>query len=253
MRRAERILAVAHRGDSAERPENTAAAFDAAVAAGVDAIELDLRPTADGIVVCHDHSLARFRGGRRPLRRRRLDELREVDVGSWFDRRFAGERLLTLDELLRRYSAKVELLLELKAAGGLFAGRLNHRLCRETVEAVRRARALDRVYILCFSAAVLAEVARLEPRLRLVRNCSFPPRRLEPWLRRQPRLHAVDFDRRRLSDRLVTACHAAGLRVFCWSSNDAAAADRAAATGVDGILSDRPEWLVGHLRRRGAR
>jgi glycerophosphoryl diester phosphodiesterase len=246
-------IAVAHRGDSAGCPENTTAAFDAAVAAGVDGIELDLRPTADGVVVCHDATLARLRGGRRPLARRRLADLAQVDIGSWFAPRFAGERLLTLDELLRRYTPKVELLIELKAAAGPFSRRRNRRLVTETVAAIVRAGVIQRVYILCFSAKLLAEVARLEPRLRLVRNCSFPPRRLAPWLRRQPRLHAVDFDRRRLSPRLVEACHAAGLQVFCWSSNDAAAADRAAACGVDGILSDRPAWLVEHLRRRSLR
>src|SRR4051812_15027443 len=58
------ILAVAHRGDSAGRPENTRAAFDAAMAGGARAIELDLRITADArVVVCHDASLRRFRAG----------------------------------------------------------------------------------------------------------------------------------------------------------------------------------------------
>lgn len=245
------ILAVGHRGSCDDHPENTAAAFDAALAGGAGGIELDLRLTADGrVVICHDADLSRFAGGRRPISRQSLAELSDVDMGSWFSPRFASERLLTLEELLKRYAPRATLLLELKTSAGVFGGRINRQLCEATVAAVARAKAHDRVMVLCFSSTLLAEVARLDPRLRLVHNCMLPPRRLDAWLSRRPPLHAIDVDRRRLTRPFVKACHAAGLRVFTWSCNEAVSADRALSAGVDGILSDRPAWLVAHLARR---
>ncbi len=107
-------LLIAHRGDSAECPENTRAAFDAAIAARVDGIETDLRLCADGVVVCHDATLARFGGSRLALTRQHASEIARQDVGSWFHRRFKAEGVLQLDELLARYARSATLLLELQ-------------------------------------------------------------------------------------------------------------------------------------------
>ena len=247
-----RPLLIAHRGDSRDCPENTAAAFDAAVRAGVDGIELDLRPTSDGqVVVCHDASLARFHGGFRPLARRSLRELQQVDVGSWFSPHFHDQRLVSLDALLEGYRHQALLLLELKAAAGLFARARNRRLCAETVRAIHRHRAGPQVLILCFSSALLAHIAQLDPHLRLVRNCLHPPHRLDHWLARQPPLHAIDLDHRQLSPRLVAQCHARDVRVFTWSCNTLRDLTRVRGLGVDGILSDRPGWLCSTVRAHG--
>src|SRR5688572_31642404 len=94
-------LIVAHRGDSADRPENTHAAFAAALAAEVDGIELDVRLSRDGVpLVCHDDTLARFGGTTCSLRKLSAARIRAVDVGSWKHARFAEERVPTLDETL---------------------------------------------------------------------------------------------------------------------------------------------------------
>src|SRR5690348_11405391 len=92
-------LVIAHRGDSAHCPENTAAAFTSALRAPIDGMELDLRITGSGdVVVCHDANLRRFGGSRAPVLRQSLAQLKREDIGSWFARRFARERLLTLEE-----------------------------------------------------------------------------------------------------------------------------------------------------------
>ena len=94
---------VAHRGASAECPENTVAAFERAVADGCDAIELDVQLSRDGIpVVFHDWTLAK--AGRRGRRVSQLDaaELERLDVGSWFARSFRGEGVPTLAGVLER-------------------------------------------------------------------------------------------------------------------------------------------------------
>ncbi|HEV8648949.1 MAG TPA: glycerophosphodiester phosphodiesterase family protein [Actinomycetes bacterium] len=75
-----------HRGARLVAPENTLAAFRAALAEGADGVELDVRRTSDGVLVCfHDSGLGRTTNGRGPLRERTLAELLALDAGSWFD------------------------------------------------------------------------------------------------------------------------------------------------------------------------
>lgn len=247
-----RPLIIAHRGESADHPENTRAAFAAAMAAKVDGIELDVRLSRDGVpLICHDDTLARFGGTTRSLRKLTASRIREVDIGSWKHARFAGERVPTLDETLAQCRG-VLLCVELKATGGRGRTAYHRRLVRATVAAIAKRRAAGRVCILCFDAGVLREVARVAPHLSRVRNCERLPRDLDRWLDEQPGLHAACFDQRILTRTVVDACHERGIRVFSWSANDAPTADRLRRLGVDAILSDRPGWLARHLRKTQA-
>jgi glycerophosphoryl diester phosphodiesterase len=241
-------LIVAHRGDSTDFPENTRVAFVAALAAKADGIELDVRLSRDGVpLVCHDPDLSRFGGTTRSLREMTAQDIRGIDVGSWKHPRFATARVPTLEEVLRQ-CRRTTLYLELKATGGRGRTAYHRRLVRQVVEAIAHQRAAKRVRILCFDGGVLAEVARVAPHLLCVRNCERRPKRLDRWLDAQPGLHAACFDRRILTRPVVDACHAHGVQVFSWTANDAPAADRLVALGVDAILSDRPGWLVRYLR-----
>jgi glycerophosphoryl diester phosphodiesterase len=241
-------LIVAHRGDSADFPENTNAAFSAALAAKVDGIELDVRLSRDGVpLICHDDTLARFGGTKRSLRKLSATQIRAVDVGSWKQSRFTDERIPTLDETFVQ-CRHTTLYVELKATGGRGRTAYHRRLVRAVVAAIAKRGAAKRVRILCFDVGVLAEVARVAPHLLRVRNCERLPRNLSRWLANQPGLHAACFDRRILTKAVVDTCHAHGVQVFSWTANDVPAAKRLLRLGVDAILSDRPGWLVRHLR-----
>lgn len=249
MSAASQPLLIAHRGDSAGCPENTLAAFRSALATGVDGIELDVRLSRDGVpMVCHDATLARFGGGRRPLSAQSADELKQHDIGSWFAPRFAAERLPTLDEVLALTRGAVTCI-ELKAGGGMSAV-ARQRLVAGVVAAIAQRQAVRRVFVLCFEGETLAEVARQAPQVARVRNCERLPRDLERWLDRQRGLTAACFDRRVLTPAVVATCHRRGLMVFAWTANDAAALRRLRALEVDGVLSDRPSWLVEQVRGR---
>ena len=111
---ASRAWAIAHRGASRDRPENTLSAFDEALRRGADAIELDLQLSRDGVpVVYHDRTLARAGGGRRRMSQLTLAQLRRLDAGFRSDA-FGGERIPTLTAVLRRYARRTRLLLEIK-------------------------------------------------------------------------------------------------------------------------------------------
>ncbi|MCH8102721.1 MAG: hypothetical protein IIB28_06165 [Chloroflexi bacterium] len=116
---------IAHRGFSSRAPENTIAAFDLAIGAGFDNIELDAHLSADGVpVVIHDDTLDRTTNGSGPVSSLTLAELRELDAGAWFgdDREYAGDPIPTLDELLERYAGRAHIHLELKSQDPDLAG-----------------------------------------------------------------------------------------------------------------------------------
>jgi glycerophosphoryl diester phosphodiesterase len=105
----------AHRGASASRPENTISAFREAARLGAHQIELDIRATADGqLVVIHDATVDRTTSGRGLVSELTLDQIRELDAGSWKGARFRGERVPTLVEALRAMPRNVWLNLHVK-------------------------------------------------------------------------------------------------------------------------------------------
>lgn len=92
---------IAHRGYSAQAPENTLSSLNAALTAGADAVEFDLHTAACGTpVLFHDAMLSRTTNGVGPLRRRTLEQLKTLDAGKWFGPAFAGERIPSFEEAL---------------------------------------------------------------------------------------------------------------------------------------------------------
>ena len=87
----------AHRGASAYAPENTWAAFQKALEMEAGGIELDLHLSKDGhVVICHDEQVDRVSNGSGLIRDKTLDELKNLDFGSWFGKAFEGEKYLHL-------------------------------------------------------------------------------------------------------------------------------------------------------------
>ena len=111
-------LIIAHRGDSAHRPENTLAAFASALELGAELVEMDIQLTRDGaVVVMHDPSVDRTTDGRGPLRDLTLREVRKLSAGYpvRFGSTFAGERVPTLGEALAFLRERARAMVEIKA------------------------------------------------------------------------------------------------------------------------------------------
>jgi glycerophosphoryl diester phosphodiesterase len=132
------VLVDAHRGASAHNPENTLAAFRAAIEAGTDSVEFDVRLSSDGHpVVIHDPTVDRTTDGSGEVAAMPLAALRELDAGSWKDRSFSVERLPTLDEALDVLAEAPRINMELKtedpaianaAVAAIEQRRLHHRI-----------------------------------------------------------------------------------------------------------------------------
>lgn len=96
-----KTIIYAHRGASGTAPENTMAAFEKAVALGAHGIECDVQMTKDGkIVICHDETIDRTSNGKGFIKDMTYEEIRSLDMGSWFGAEYAGERMPLLEELL---------------------------------------------------------------------------------------------------------------------------------------------------------
>lgn len=160
-------LIIAHRGDSAHRPENTLAAFASALEVGADIVELDVQLTQDArLAVIHDPTLDRTTDGNGPVRDVTLQQLRALSAGypARFGSAYAGERVPTLEEVLAFLKGRARALIEIKresvsddADGGIEA------LC---VEAVRQARMGSDVALISFDARALQRCRELGPEVK---------------------------------------------------------------------------------------
>ena len=106
---------IAHRGASGEAPENTIAAMKLALEGGALMVEIDIQTTADDeMVVFHDNVLGRTTDGSGKINNTSLDDLRKLDAGSWFDTKYKGELVPTLDEVLDVIDKQCYLNIEIK-------------------------------------------------------------------------------------------------------------------------------------------
>jgi glycerophosphoryl diester phosphodiesterase len=242
-----RPLVIAHRGSSRAFPENTAAAFDAARSAGADAVELDLQLSRDAVPVAyHDRTLAKVHGGRRRVAQLDLDELRELDFGAWFAPRFRGEPVPRLSELLVRYPAHVQLMLELKVDKADTARRTQ--LAHAVVDLVNEHNVARRVWYRRFARAPLQAARRRAPDLRYVLNVAQPPPLGRLGATLKP-FSALCLPGRAVSRRLVSSVHQLDREIFTYRCDTARVAGLALRAGVDGLMADDP----GALRKRVAR
>ncbi len=112
------VEVTAHRGYSAVYPENTIPAFKGAIQVGADWAELDVQQTADGeVIVMHDSNLKRTTGLDKEVWQVTWDEIKDLDNGSWFDKKYQTVRIPTLEEVLKVCRGKIHLNIEIKSSG----------------------------------------------------------------------------------------------------------------------------------------
>jgi glycerophosphoryl diester phosphodiesterase len=119
------VYIVGHRGSCADRPENTLPSFRRAIEAGASAVECDVRTTRDGTLVSsHDADVSRTSNGKGLVGELTFAELRKLDFGGWFEVKYKGLTIPTLQEILELCKGKTDVLLDLKEDGEAYAGRV---------------------------------------------------------------------------------------------------------------------------------
>ncbi|MBZ5640708.1 MAG: glycerophosphodiester phosphodiesterase [Acidobacteriia bacterium] len=247
---------VGHRGASARAPENTAASLRAGIAAGADAIEIDVRLSADGrVVVLHDATLDRTTDGQGPLVGWSWEDLTRLDAGAWYSPAFAGESLLDLDAALAVVRGRAHAIVEIKALRERSASppeEAELRLLDGVLAALYRSGCLDAATVSSMRWPLLSAAAERAPDLALAVTVSLRHRG-DPFaaaLRAGAR--ALHPDRRLCSPEFAARAHSAGLEVIAYVVNRARELDPLIAAGADGIFSDDPETMCRLIDRREA-
>lgn len=230
-------LRIAHRGASGSAPEHTRAAFERALELGVDMIELDVQLSRDGeLVVIHDLDLERTTSGHGCVRAYDLAHLTALDAGAWFGSGFAGQRLLSLEDVIAIVGARARLNVEVKAPATDWG-----RLAPKLTSTLRTRGLLASTVISSFEtgalAAVRAEAA--DARIGLLWQTSDFA---DAW-RWAADIGATSFHPHWMlvAPEMVSAAHGHGLQILVWTVNDTVAMRQLLGLGVDGIMSDFPE------------
>jgi glycerophosphoryl diester phosphodiesterase len=253
----ERIAVVAHRGASGDVPEHTLAAYRKAIDDGADALECDVRLTADGHLVCvHDRRVNRVSNGRGAVSSLELADLAELDFGSWKGAPGATgdagplespdavdpERtsVLTLERLLEFVAAAdrpVGLAVETKHPTR-WAGQVEERL----LALLERHAPASPVRVMSFSARSLQRVRAAAPHLPTVYLMQLLlPRLRDGRLPRGVRIAGPAVRILRAHPEYVERAHRAGNEVHVWTVDDPADVDLCVRLGVDAVITNRPK------------
>lgn len=231
-------LIIAHRGDSANAPENTLAAFRLALENGADGIELDVKLSADQkLVVIHDFTLDRTTNGHGQVNGTPFGAMRELDAGSWFSPKFKGEPIPLLDEVFAEFGGKFLINVELT----------NYKTPEDqlpelVIELVKKHNLSDSVLFSSFDHHNLLRAKSLVPEIRtglLTRHgvLGFSMRGLLGQCFGADDLHP---NHHIVSSRMVQSRHKLGQKVNVWTVNAPNSLRRMKSFGVDMIICDDP-------------
>ncbi|WP_413756691.1 glycerophosphodiester phosphodiesterase [Streptomyces sp. MMBL 11-3] len=252
---------VAHRGASAQAPENTLAAVDRAARLGFSWVENDVQRTKDGkLVVIHDDSLARTTDveqvfpGRSPWKVKDFTaaEIARLDAGSWFDARYKGARVPTLKQYMNRVSRNHQkLVLEIKNPA-LYPG-----IERETLKLLGNegwlgpAHVRGRLVVQSFDANSIRTVHRLRPDVKTGFLGTPSVAQLPAYARFADQINSSHTT---ISRGYVATIHALEgphgkpLEILTWTVDTAADTRRVARFGVDGVITNKPDVVRKALR-----
>lgn len=233
-------LVIAHRGDSRDFPENTVPAFEAALAAKADFVELDYYHSSDGVpIVFHDKTLDRTTNAvalwgekKIPVGSKTLEQLRTLDAGSWKNPKFAGTRIPTLSEALDVIQTGSFTLVERKSGDA-----------ETCVDMLKEKQLLDTVAVQAFDWDYIRDCHKLAPGLALgaLGSKELTADRLAEI--QTTGAMFIGWNHADLTPESVQAAHALGFKVWAYTVNDPADARRLLAIGVDGLISDVPALI----------
>ena len=242
---------IAHRGASADAPENTLSAMKLGWEQGADAVELDLWLSKDGkLVVFHDADTKRFEKKARKVPTLTWDELQALDVGGWKGEKFKGERIPRLEPILATIPKGRRAVLEIKCGPEILP---------ELKRVLRAAgKTKEELAIITFNYETLKESKKMFPEIEHLflhgykqdpGTKAFPELKPVIELCKLAKCEGLNLNYEWPIDAaFVKEVRAAGLKLYVWTVNDAAIAKRLVGLGIDGITTDRPAWLREQLK-----
>ncbi|KEI99151.1 glycerophosphodiester phosphodiesterase [Clostridium botulinum A2B3 87] len=156
------VTVTAHRGDAVNAPDNTMSSLLGAIANKADYSELDVQQTKDGMVVLtHDTNLKNNTGVNKNIWELTFDEVEKLDVGSHFSPKFAGEKIPTLDSIMKAANKKIKLNIEIKLNGH------DQKLEEKVVKLIRDNDFVDQCVVTSLDYNALQKVKKLNPKIKV--------------------------------------------------------------------------------------
>ena len=236
------MIKIAHRGISAQAPENTRAAFEKMLSIGADWLETDIDMTADGrLVLIHDSKVNRTSNGNGTVNHNSLMGLQKLDFGQWFDDAFTGERIVTLDWLVDFINAhQINVNFELKT--NVRGEQQNFYLMR-LHQAIHRISRENQIIVSSFDIKLLKKFHELMPKIAtgllvagdlpdniLAQTATVGAKYVHP---------DVNYLTAEQTQMLLTN----DLKVNVWTVNNVIAAQRLADWGAHAIFTDFPKTM----------
>lgn len=239
-------MIMAHRGYSAEAPENTLPAFQMCLDRGYSAAELDVQMLADGtIVVLHDSNLRRTTGVNKNVWEVTYDEIKDLDNGSFFRKEYKETKIPTLEEVINLAGGgkeKLYLNIEIKRTGH------DDGITQKVVDIIEENDYLGHCDVTSQDYSTLEEVRQINPNVMTAYTSMIGIGNIET-------LDAADIIS--INDTFATyenieRIHSAGKYVFVWTVNEEETMERLVSLNVDAILTNNPNLCKSVIEKHGS-
>jgi glycerophosphoryl diester phosphodiesterase len=234
----QRIVAISHRGEHLHHPENTIPAFQTAIDAGADYIEVDVQTTSDGkLVLMHDNKVDRTTNATGLIKNMTFDQIRALDAGAKFSPVFAGTKVPTFDEALDLAHGKIGVYVDTKNADP-----------QALVDTIVRHDMQDHV-VIYGNPFFLYDVHKIRPDLKVmpesanVEVCRLLVKNLHPQV--------LAFGAGDFTDDVIACAKKANAEIYVdrmGSTDNPTGWQQAIDMGANGIQTDKPAELVEYLR-----
>ncbi|MDB4653936.1 glycerophosphodiester phosphodiesterase [bacterium] len=222
---------IAHRGASADAPENTLAAMRQAIDYGTDWVEIDVQETSDDqVVVFHDSDFMKLANVDLKIWDATMADLESIDIGSHKDPAFHAERVPTLAELLTVCKGKTKVVIELKYYGH------DKDLEQRVLNIVNGHDMSSDVMYMSLNINAVNKIKQLDPNCRAGLLLSVLGGKIQDTKADFLAVNAMFVNRS-----FIQRAHASGKEVYVWTINDAVTMSRMIGIGVDGLITDKPD------------
>ncbi|MDO6451862.1 glycerophosphodiester phosphodiesterase family protein [Oceanobacillus profundus] len=241
------MVNVAHRGASGHAPENTMAAFEKAFEMKADFIEIDVQMTRDGrLVAIHDTTVNRTTNGNGFVGDYTLEEIQQLDAGSWFGEEFAGERVPTFEEIIDEYRGKIGILIELKSPE-LYPG-MEEKVAEALIERNMHKPSNGKIIIQSFNHESVQLSKQLLPNIPhgVLAGLTWADVTDEQLAQFATYADFFNPNMNIVTEDLVDRVHLAGMEIYAYTVRTQEQADNLFELEVDGIITDFPEYVYRH-------
>jgi len=231
---------IGHRGYPAKYPENTLAAFEAAIEAGVVMIELDVMLSRDRkVVVIHDASLDRTTNGTGAVADFSLAELKQLDAGSWFNKQFADQQIPELSEVLDLINGRVYVNIEIKS-NAYESFHPPDAIEKQVVDLLRQKDLLATSMISSFDVNILEQIAFMKNKPVTAFISKKPADQNTVNMCTRLMVFSWHPNHRIVTRSQVEQMHAAGIKVFPYTVNVLEDFAKMRDMQVDGVITNEP-------------